>query len=583
MEVELLEGRTVPSMIPVANLNDNGLGSLRQAILDANTNPGDDTIVFNPGVNGTIGLATPLPALSSNIDLEGPGPASITVAPGDGFRFQVFHVTSGATVTIAGLTLSGGLATSGGGVQNEGTLTLSDSVVSGSFAFQGGGIGNSGTLLLSACTVSGNAAEGVVVQPNPPADIHGYATPGSGGGIYNTGSMTIVNSTIAGNTITGGDGGGISNSGTLSISSSTVADNIADGLYTGLYVFWASYLDGTGGGIQSKSAPAQMVVHNTIIARNHADDSGPDAVGDFSSQGHNLVGDGTGSTGFTAPGDLVGTTGAPIDPRLGHLQDNGGPTPTMAILISSPAIDTGDNGGAPATDQRGVPRVPDPNIDIGAYESQGTYTAYVVQLYHDLLDRSPDLGGLQGWTALLNNGAMTTYQVAYSFLVSPERYGMEVDGAYQQYLHRTEDPAERAGWVSALMSGAVPNGALGSLFVTSAEYSAAHPTNQDYVTGLYNDVLLRNGQYTAADVASWQSLLDSGEMSRAALAAAFAGSEEGLEMGIAGMYTGFLRRSGSPAEIEGWLQAVYSGQLAGVTLPALFLGSTEYLEGCGTL
>src|SRR5262249_17961924 len=60
------------------------------------------------------------------------------------------------------------------------------------------------------------------------------------------------------------------------------------------------------------------------------------------------------------------------DPRLGPLQNNGGPTPTMALLAGSPAINAGDDAGAPDHDQRGpeFPRVFSGAIDIGALEVQ---------------------------------------------------------------------------------------------------------------------------------------------------------------------------------------------------------------------
>ena len=94
-----------------------------------------------------------------------------------------------------------------------------------------------------------------------------------------------------------------------------------------------------------------------------APDVSSDRVGDFISQGHNLIGDGTGSTEFTATGDLVGTGPSPIDPLLGILKPNGGSTFTHALLPGSPAIDVG-NPAAPgsggnacdSTDQRGVAR-----------------------------------------------------------------------------------------------------------------------------------------------------------------------------------------------------------------------------------
>ncbi len=77
-------------------------------------------------------------------------------------------------------------------------------------------------------------------------------------------------------------------------------------------------------------------------------------------------------------GNLIGMGGSPIDPLLGPLADNGGPTATHALLIGSPAIDMGDPnavagaGGVPQFDQRGAPftRVHGAQIDMGAFELQ---------------------------------------------------------------------------------------------------------------------------------------------------------------------------------------------------------------------
>src|SRR5262249_41121260 len=92
----------------------------------------------------------------------------------------------------------------------------------------------------------------------------------------------------------------------------------------------------------------------------------PDLSGSVSSQGHDLIGDASGCEGFD-PTDLLD-----LDPLLGPLQDNGGPTLTMSLLPGSPAIDAGDNTGAPVWDQRGhgFRRIVDGRIDIGAFEVQ---------------------------------------------------------------------------------------------------------------------------------------------------------------------------------------------------------------------
>jgi len=119
-----------------------------------------------------------------------------------------------------------------------------------------------------------------------------------------------------------------------------------------------------------------LTLENTIVALNMAGSTGPNVSGLFVSQGNNLIGDGTGSTGFT---DGVKVTSLepmddPVKPLLGPLQDNGGPTQTMALLVGSRAIDAGNNTAAPTTDQRGVIRILPGTIgglaiiDIGAFE-----------------------------------------------------------------------------------------------------------------------------------------------------------------------------------------------------------------------
>ena len=245
---------------------------------------------------------------------------------------------------ITGSTLSGNSTTGdggGGGISNWGTLTVSNSTLSANSAYQGGGMYNLGTLTVSNSTLSGNSAY-------------------QGGGIYNEGTLTVSNSTLSGNSAPNGGGGGIYNTGyfggagALTVTSSTLSGNSAN----------------TGGGIDNFGAYASTVSRNTLVAGNTAATS-PDLSGTFTSQGHNLIGDGTGGSGFNVT-DLVGTAASPIDPRLGPLQDNGGPTPTMALLPGSPAIDAGDNTGAPMWDQRGAPfrRIVNGIIDIGAFEVQ---------------------------------------------------------------------------------------------------------------------------------------------------------------------------------------------------------------------
>jgi hypothetical protein len=168
--------------------------------------------------------------------------------------------------------------------------------------------------------------------------------------------MTLINSTVSGNVSTG-NGGGINNTreaGLLTILNSTVANNSASGL---------------GGGLWNNENSI-LVYQNAIIAGN-GDDCANEAV--LTSQGHNLVGSETGCDS-SAPGDLTVDPDLVFTTLLGPLLNNGGATPTHALLPGSPAIDAGDDGLCAAepvngVDQRGVPRFQGAHCDSGAYEA----------------------------------------------------------------------------------------------------------------------------------------------------------------------------------------------------------------------
>jgi hypothetical protein len=405
----LLEDRTLLNGYTVTSLFDSGPGSLRQAIHDADQAGGDNTITF--AVTGTITVQTALPDLSTNVTMQGPGPSTLTVrrSPAAGTpAFSILTVDGSATVTVSGLTLGNGSALYGGGIFNDGsTLTVSNCFVVGNSAWRGGGILNFGTLTVRDCTVSNNSASndgggianfgpltlsnssltgnsagdggaiynfyearlaityctlsgnsaafgGAIMNNGAGVDLGNSAVTSNsaqvGGGLFNAyaGTGTVTDCTFAGNsaTYTGSGGGGVYNESgaTLTVMGSTFASNSA----------------ATGGGIDNAGT---LAARNTILAGNTAA-TGADLDGDLGSQGHNLVGDTAGGSGFAAS-DLRN-----VNPLLGPLQDNGGPTQTMALLPGSPAVDAGDNSGAPATDQRGLPRIVAGTIDIGAFEVQ---------------------------------------------------------------------------------------------------------------------------------------------------------------------------------------------------------------------
>jgi Ca2+-binding RTX toxin-like protein len=270
--------------------------------------------------------------------------------------------TSTGTLEVLNSTISGNSVTgfsqtngpgSGGGISNSGTLRVTNSTISGNFARgRGGGIFSGGTLEVINSTISGNSAGT------------------SGGGILflNGRKLSVINSTISGNTagIDGGGiyGGGSGDSGNVIVNSSTITQNTTSG---------------NGGGIFIEPVGIDLAtVNNTIIAENFDINSSnglfPDISGNFDRTDFNLIGDGTGSTGFTngIDGNIVGTSTNPIDPLLSPLQDNGGSTFTHALLPGSPAIDAANPFANVRIDQRGVSRPQGNGFDIGAFEAIST-------------------------------------------------------------------------------------------------------------------------------------------------------------------------------------------------------------------
>ena len=119
-----------------------------------------------------------------------------------------------------------------------------------------------------------------------------------------------------------------------------------------------------------------MTLQSTIVAQNFRGTAGTleDVVGTVvGSSANNLIGVDTGLTGIVNGnlGNLIGTAAVPIDPKLGPLQNNGGPTQTHALLPGSPALNAGFNFSGQATDQRGGTFSRTVGLtDIGAFEVQ---------------------------------------------------------------------------------------------------------------------------------------------------------------------------------------------------------------------
>jgi hypothetical protein len=296
--LETLEDRWVPSTLTVTNNLDTGVagdGSLRGEIAAAQSG---DVINFAPGLAGqTITLTSGELAITKSLDIEGPGAKQLTVS-GHGAS-RVFDISGGVTVTIAGMTITDGLAdgsspvlaSAGGGILNFGRLTLANDILSNNQAVGaagtsptgraggalGGGVANlgSGSLTISSSAFTANQAVG--------ADHSNGASAGNalGGALVNSATASIADSRFtfnvsrAGSHCTGsldatGTGGGISNSGSLTVTGSTFSHNQAIGGNDSSSAVRPGFA--AGGAILSggPSSPATLVVSASTFDHNQA-------------------------------------------------------------------------------------------------------------------------------------------------------------------------------------------------------------------------------------------------------------------------------------------------------------------------
>ena len=376
-----------------------------------------DTLAIQGTCEGTFEIA-------HSLTLAGSGGATL-----DGQEAgTVLTIDSGMTVAVNDLKITGGSGAVAGGINNSGSLALTRSVVSGNAAtivdqFQSGagGILNAGgSVVLTTSTVSGNSAGTSAIDNNV-----------VGGVLSQGGSVTLADSTVSGNDASGevedSVTGGIVNSagGTLAVMGSTVSGNSGSALgessvFGGVLnsasnaTLTNSTVSGNGasdpgdfvattGGI-GNYGPASLSLTSVTLSGNSASEQneeflppvggvgtgfgstltvenslfagesgGPNCLvngdGSITDAGYNLD-DGT-SCGFTAATSLSNTNPM-LDPS--GLQDNGGPTLTIALQSGSPAIDAipvGANGCGTTLriDQRGVARPQGAGCDIGAFES----------------------------------------------------------------------------------------------------------------------------------------------------------------------------------------------------------------------
>src|SRR5262249_44255663 len=159
--LEPLEDRCVPAIIPVTSPADDGAGTLRAAITEANLRDDADTITFSgAAAAGSIGLQSALPALTHDVTIAGPGANLLSIERGGIASYRFFEVQFGVRATLSGLTLIGGRSPDRGGcVFNPGDLTICPGWLDDNFAeAAGGAVYSSGSLTIQGSTISNSRA-----------------------------------------------------------------------------------------------------------------------------------------------------------------------------------------------------------------------------------------------------------------------------------------------------------------------------------------------------------------------------------------------------------------------------------------
>lgn len=434
LTLAVMAGPAMAASFEVSNLADSGPGSLRQAVLDANGSPGADEVTFQAGLTGTIVLTSGEIPVTDDLVITGPGAGLLAVSGNDSSR--IFLVDDGTAavreVTLSGLTMTEGRVivfgyAYGGAIRVDGEdLTVLDSVISQSSASPfgpttkglGGGISSAGgNLRIERSAVTGNSAGWGSLSGRPSLGGNLFVENGSltlldsrvsggvsdlGSGVHVEGGTHVIRrTTIDDNLSPFGIGAGITiGPGELDLEESTVSGNDGSGLYVSddavVRVLNSTISGNTstnrGGGVDVVGATLDLRL--TTVSGN----SGPDGNLSVDSGGtinldHAIVANGTPQDLFRDsslevinavyslvenPGTAINGTNANnllgVDPNLGPLANNGGPTETHALLPGSLAIDAGDPliPNPPPTDQRGpgFVRIFNGRVDLGSFERQ---------------------------------------------------------------------------------------------------------------------------------------------------------------------------------------------------------------------
>jgi hypothetical protein len=392
-------------------LDHNSLAGVDYAVA-SNSAGGDGVPAYGGGIAQTAACQTvqqinvTRSTVSDNTATAGAGQGSTSPQPGGrgGAALGGGIYSFGTAISISHSTVEGNVATAGaGGAPSASTSQAQAGKAGDGGIAEGGGVYDRAQgLSIDHSAIDGNSAVGG--SPGANSQYVGFSGTGGtaqGGALFTLGTLVVSDSTLAANTAAGGaDGGGVQNAGVagpasggaafgrdLTFDNSTIARNSATGgPGPGPFAPTNSYANGEPGagnvtvftGVSAPSA-GSLTLRSTIVSAGTSFTGGgahpggncfrqDDSVGGtqpptVDDEGYNLEDSSPSQCGLsTGRGDLIGA-----DPLLGTLGNNGGPTATMALAATSPAI--GASQACPSDDQRGLPRG-NPVCDIGAFEHQ---------------------------------------------------------------------------------------------------------------------------------------------------------------------------------------------------------------------
>jgi hypothetical protein len=605
----------LPAITGNITINGNGAVLMRDPSLGQST-PFRLFYVSGDEVASTSGGQSTGQATGSltlyNLTLEGglaEGGSSGTGGGGLGAGGAIFNqgnlTLNGVTVTqntALGGSSGNGLSTDGGTV----TATTATPASAGNFGAGGNGVNSTSSSAGSTSTTGKGGAGGfgggggggtkggaAGFGAGSGTTKAGGGGLGAGGGIFNMyGTITLINSTLAYNIAQGGgkgataDGGALFNlDGTLNVISSTLADNEAA---AGGAVYNLSYGSTTSSPSSSSSSsnsppttvgvPSTVTLTNSILA---------DSMG-----GNDLVNDQNSSTAgaavvnATEPNivmtsstiDSATTNGTPLtgNPELGPLTNNGGLTPTMALLSGSAALGVG--GAAPivpSTDQRGDPR--GNVVDLGAYQGTPPETATTtVTLTSSTTTDSSTNTSTTTLTAVItaSDGAMAEGTVTFVDTTTGTTLGSATVSVVNGVAQATLTSSALSPGGDNIVATYTSTNQLGGS--TGTTIASAGTATQQWLNDLYEMFL--GGPIDSAGLTYWSGVLGSSSKTQVAYDIETSSSADDYQINL--LFKELLGVS-APSSALSYLQGLMSGGTSLQTVAAIIGGSSEYYTIAG--